>query len=118
MTCRIMAFAFHITADSDNQRKLILHLCEKYNPGYTVIRDEVRRLKNGRVAYTVDVYDPTPYGMELHDWLQRGKKYDKERRTNPHFPHGLHGPVWCIDYPSPNHGSWWLKITRPLPRHT
>jgi hypothetical protein len=108
-----MAFAFHIQSErneSEANRKLILHLCEKYNPGYTVIR-EVRCKRN--IVYTVDVYEPTPYGKELHDWLRRGKRYAKERRTNPDFPRGLHGPVWCIDYPSPNHGRWWLTITKP-----
>ena len=91
-----MAFSFNITSERNDSRQIILHLCEKYNPGYTVVRNEVRQ-RNDRVVYTVDVYDPTPYGMELYESLRKGR-------------HLRHGPVWCIDYPSPHHGAWRLSI--------
>jgi len=106
-----MSFAFHIQSELGT-RRLILQLCEKYNPGRTVLRNECKR-KNGLNVYTVDVFEPTPYGMYLHDWLRRGKMYDRERRTNPDFPDCLCGPVWCLD----GHDSWMLTITKPLPRH-
>ena len=115
-----MAFSFHIRSEPAT-RDLILRLCQQYDPGITVLRHDFTRNRNGMVVYTVDVYEPTPYGHELHDWLQRGKRYAEERKKNVHFPQELHGPIWCV---LDEHGNmdrayptWELKLAASRGRH-
>lgn len=87
-------FSFTIRS-AQGSRDTILRLCRHYNPGITVIRNEFKRYRDGTVGYIVDVYEATPYGLELLDWLRRGRHYAIERKKNPHFPDALCGPVWC-----------------------
>ena len=114
-----MAFSFHIRSEPAT-RDLIIRLCEQYNPGRTSIRKEFNRTREGWVIYTVDVCEVTAYGHELHDWLQRGKWYDQERKKNPDFPE-LYGPVWTMLDAEGNMDSrytpWDLKLASPRPRH-
>ena len=107
-----MAFAFHILSEPAT-RDVIIRLCEQYNPGRTSIRKEFIRTRDGRVIYTVDVCEVTPYGHELHDWLQRGEWYAQEKKKNPHFPPGLCGPIWTLG----DARTWNLKLAAPRPRH-
>ena len=86
-------FSF-IIRSAPGSRHQILRLCQQYNPGITILRHEFKRYRDGTIGYIVDVYEATPYGLELLDWLRRGRQYEKERK-NPHFPNALCGPVWC-----------------------
>ena len=121
MCQRKMVFSF-TTVSRPGSRDLIRQLCQQYDPGRTMIRNDVVRLKNGNVVYTIDVYEETKYGEELHRWLQEGKRYDKMRKKNPNFPSGLTGPMWCLNDADgnidPRYDTWWLYLTTPLPRHS
>lgn len=69
------SFSFKVSA-APGSRRLLLKLCEHYNIGRSVIRDPFHRLKDGNIEYTVDVYEPTEYGVYLMGWLDRCD-YDK-----------------------------------------
>ena len=116
-----MSFAFKIHT-LPGRRETIRKMCEKYDPGRTVIRNDNHRKRDGTVVYTVDVYDPTPYGRELLEWLHLGKQYDKERKKNPDFPAALIGPMWNTEYQhnkiTREYGlTFSLRLTSKLPRH-
>jgi hypothetical protein len=116
-----MGFSF-TTVSRPGSRDLIRQLCQQYDPGRTTIRKDFVRLKNGNVVYTIDVYEETKYGEELHRWLQQGKRYDKMRRKNPNFPSELTGPMWCLNDADgnidPRYDTWWLYLATSLPRHS
>ena len=82
----MFSFRVRICSGKDSLRQA----CAKYDPGQTIIRKEVTHFMDGSVLYIVDVYEPTLYGMELLEWLQR------DRKKNPNVPPGLSGPIWCI----------------------
>jgi len=103
-----MAFAFQIQSGT---RDVLIQLCEKYNPGRTVTRKECTHLPNGGVVYTIDVFEPTSYGIKLLEWLRRGEAYEREGLTNP-------GPIWCLDHPNRDQRVWKLTMATPLPRHS
>ena len=116
-----MSFSFRILSEPAT-RDVVIRLCQQYDPGRTVIRNEFIRNRDGTVIYTVDVYEPTPYGHELHDWLRRGKRYAEERKKNPNFPKALHGPIWCMLDEHGNMDSkyptWELKLAATPSRHS
>jgi len=69
-------FSFKVSA-APGSRRALLKLCEHYEFGRAVIRDPFHRLQDGSIEYTVDVYEPTEYGLYLMGWLDRCE-YDKE----------------------------------------
>ena len=98
---------FSFKVHSSGSRDDLLHLCNHYNPGITVIRD-VRKLNKGIYEYIVDVYEVTEYGVELLDWLRRGQLYASSPLKDEFL-----GPMW-----SDSHRTWYLHVTDSLPRHS
>ena len=88
-----MTFSFKVAARPGSRPDLLL-LCEHYKIGHVIIRDPFRRLSNGEIEYTVDVYDPTPYGMYLMGWLDRCE-YDKELKSHAANRPILHDAWLC-----------------------
>ncbi len=89
------SFSFKVTARPGSRPDLLL-LCEHYHIGNAVIRDPFHRLTNGDIEYTVDVYEPTQYGMYLMGWMDRCE-YDKALKH-----HSVDRPIlhdawlsWC-----------------------
>jgi hypothetical protein len=92
----MVAFTFTVWSQPASRKELI-QACAQYNPGITVIRDKFDRHRDGRVRYIIDVYEATPYGIELLDWLKRGREYEKQRKKDPNFCPYLTGPVWALE---------------------
>ena len=111
-----MSFAFNVQSPPGS-RDVLIQLCEKYNPGRTIIRKEYTRLPDGNLVYTIDVFEPTPYGVKLLEWLRRSETYERERLTNSSHPPSMLGPIWCFDQPT-YVPALKLSIAIPLPRHS
>ena len=69
------SFNFKVKARPGSRPQLLL-LCEHYNIGEVTIRTPFRRLSDGDIEYTVDVSNPTEYGIYLMGWMDRCE-YDK-----------------------------------------
>ena len=107
------SFSFKVT-QVHHLKEELTSLLHSNNIGQTTIRCILCH-RSQQSTYYVDVKEPTKNGIELYDWLRRGKEYDRLRREqtdeNP-FPDYLHGPVWATKTTDGRViRQWWLELT-------
>ena len=110
------SFSFKVTQEHHLKEELMA-LLHSNNIGQATIRC-VMCHRPRQSTYYVDVKEPTKNGIELYDWLRRGKEYDRLRREqtaeNP-FPDYLHGPVWGTKTADGRVlRQWWLEMAPSL----